>query len=345
MPTPDTSPARKKPTAQDVANAAGVSLGTVSHVLTGNRYVRPETRERTERAIKELGFRPNRVAQSLVSRQTNTIGMVIPDIVNPFFAELARGAEDVLGLEGFATVFGNSDNDLGKEVRYLADFEDRRVDGLIVGTAAAARSDHLRRVAGHIPTVIVDRTLARWQGDVVLGDNLAGMALAVQHLAELGHKRIAMISGDRSLSTAREREQGFISAAAGAGLTVTAISRGTFAIDSGLEQAVALLSGENRPTAICAANDLLALGAIAGATQAGYRVPEDLSIVGYDDIAYARMVSPSLTTVYQSALDMGATAARLLLERIRQSSLTFRSTVLQPKLMVRASTAPPGRDR
>jgi LacI family transcriptional regulator len=332
---------RKKPTANDVALTADVSLGTVSHVLTGTHYVRPETRGRVERAIAELGYRPNRVARALAQRQTMTVGIVLPHIANPFFAHLAQAAEDVFGLEDYATVFGNSNNDAHKERRYLATFGDRGIDGLIVAIAAAADADEIRRLADYIPTVLVDRTVPDWQGDSVVGDNLMGMGLAVRHLFELGHERVALINGDRRLSTAREREEGFTTAAAAHNLAVTSISAGAFTFESGLEQANALLRMRDHPTAVCVGNDLLALGVLAGASALGCRVPDQLSVIGYDDIAYAGLAWPSLTTIRQLSSEMGTAAARLLLDRISGKSHDPCRIVTQPELIVRGSTAAP----
>ena len=331
----------RMPTMRDVAKVAGVSLGTVSHVLSRAHYVRPETQARVESAIEELGFRPNRVARALVRRRTNAIGVVLPDIANPFFAELARGAEDVLSEADYAAMLGNSDNDAVKERRYLASLGERGVDGLIVALAAASHADDLRGLAARIPTVSVDRVVSGWLGDSVVGDNRAGMGLAVRHLTGLGHRRLALINGDTRLSTASERRLGFRKAIIAEAITDVSYSDGVFTFESGYEQALVFLNRADRPTAICAANDLLALAVLAAAGDRGCRVPDELSVVGYDDIAYAKLASPSLTTVRQPAYDMGAAAARMLLERLRDEQLAARRLVMKPQLVVRGSTALP----
>ena len=329
------------PTIEDVARRAGVSVGTVSNVLSNARFVRLATRAQVEQAIQELGFRPNRLARALVSRRTNTIGLVLPDIANPFFAELARGAEDILGEQDYVVVLGNSDNDPRKEQRYLSNFDDRRIDGIIVVIAAASDAADVRGLANQLPTVAVDRTVPRWRGDTVVGDNRLGMSLAVKHLAELGHDRLAFIDGDSRLSTASERHDGFLQAVETAGLQVHSYSEGAFTFESGFAQGEALLRGANRATAVCAANDLLALGVLSAALEHGCRVPDDLSVVGYDDIAYARLASPGLTTVRQPAYDMGTAAARLLLGRLAGARRRSRHLVMEPSLMIRASTTAP----
>ncbi len=336
----------KNATMQDVANTAGVSLGTVSHVLSGTHYVRPETRARVEAAISELGFRPNRVARSLVRQRTNTIAVVLPDIANPFFAELARGAEDVLGMADFAAVFGNSDNDPNKERRYLASFGDRRVDGVILLTAADANAEELQSLTEQLPVVAVDRVVRGWRGDRVIGDNQGGMALAVSHLAQLGHRRLALINGDPRLSTAIERRNGFVRAVRAEGLEIVSLSEGAFTYESGFAQALALLAMAEPPTGVCVANDLLALAVLGAAAEQGRRVPDDISVVGYDDIVFARVASPALTTIHQAAYDMGAAAAGLLLERLRKrDSGAPRRVMMKPQLVVRASTGRLGSNR
>ncbi len=339
------SDSNKVPTMHDVARVAGVSIGTVSHVLSRSHYVRPETRARVEVAVDELGFRPNRVARALVRRRTNTVAVVLPDITNPFFAELARGAEDVLGTADFAAVFGNSDNDPDKERRYLSNFGDRRVDGMIIVIAAETDGNEISDLAERMPTVAVDRVISGWRGDQVVGDNEAGMALAVHHLVELGHRRVALINGDRRLSTTVERRLGFGRALQVEGLQPVSMTDGAFTYESGFQQALELLGRSNRPTAVCATNDLLAFAVLAAASEKGCRIPQDLSVVGYDDIAFAKLASPSLTTVRQPAYDMGATAAHLLLERLQDDRRLSKRVVTKAELVVRGSTAAPRSDQ
>jgi LacI family transcriptional regulator len=324
----------------DVARAAKVSVGTVSNVVSGARNVRPETRERVERAIAELGFRPNTIARALIRRRTQTVGMVIPDVTNPFFSDLIWEVERALTDADYAVVFGNSANDPVRERRYLEAFLSRRVDALVVVVTAGADLDFVRGLAAEVPTVFVDR-LVPPDVESVVGDNAAGMTLVVDHFVALGHRRLALVNGDEGLETARARQAGLEAALARHGLELAARSTGEFTLESGEEQAEALFGRGERPTAVVAANDLLAMGVLAAASSRGLNVPGDISVSGYDDIAYAAFTSPPLTTVRQPARSMGEEAVRLLLARLEGEGNRPRRVVVEPELRVRTSTGPP----
>ncbi|HXV96613.1 MAG TPA: LacI family DNA-binding transcriptional regulator [Gaiellaceae bacterium] len=330
----------RRPTVVDVARAASVSVGTVSNVVSGARAVRPETRERVERAIAELGFRPNTIARALIRRRTQTVGMVIPDVTNPFFSDLIWEVERALTEADYAVVFGNSANDPARERQYLEAFLSRRVDALVVVVTAGADLEFVRSLAAEVPTVFVDR-LVPPDVDSVVGDNDAGMALVVDHLVGLGHGRVALVNGDAELETARAREAGAVAALARHGLEPVSRSTGAFTLESGDEQGSALFAGAASPTAVVAANDLLAMGVLAAASRAGLAVPGDVSVTGYDDIAYAAFTSPPLTTVRQPARAMGEEAARLLLARLEGDGSPPRRRVVEPELRARASAAAP----
>ena len=315
-------------------------MGTVSNVVSGRRAVRPETRERVERAIADLGFRPNTVARALIRRRTQTVGMVIPDVTNPFFSDLIWEVERALTDADYAVVFGNSANDPARERRYLEAFLGRRVDALVVVVTAGADLDFVRGLAAEVPTVFVDR-LVPPDVECVVGDNAAGMALVVDHLVALGHRRLALVNGDEGLETARAREAGVVSALARHGLALAARSSGEFTLESGDAQARALLEGAERPPAVIAGNDLLAMGVLAAASRSGLACPADVSVAGYDDIAYAAFTSPPLTTVRQPARAMGEEAVRLLLARLEGDESPPRRVVVEPGLRVRGSTGPP----
>jgi LacI family transcriptional regulator len=329
---------RTSPTIADVASRAGVSTGTVSNVISGTRFVRPETKARVEAALEELGFRPNKVARALTQRRTLTIAMVIPDVANPFFAELVRTVEQRLAERGYAVVFGNAGNDADAERRYLAEFAERRVDALVFATSGAAAGDLERLVRG-LPTILVDRVVDGWQGDSVTDDNHAGMAAVVDHLAALGHRRIAFVDGDRALSSGRERRDGLVDAVAARGLELVAEASGDFTLESGYELARRLLESGADFTAICAANDLQALGVLRAAGERGLRIPDDLSLTGYDDIPYAAFADPPLTTVRQPVGALAQRIVELLLRRLDDPGSPGERVVLPPELVVRGSTA------
>jgi LacI family transcriptional regulator len=332
----------RRPTIQDVARLAGVSVGTVSHVLNGRGSVTPERRLHVERAMAELGYQPNKVARSLILQRTKTLAMLIPDVANPFFGELMSGVEEIAWAAGYCVIFGNTRNDPEEELRYLAEFVERRVDGLFIVGAKDSRQI-IKALPPRLPVIALDRLPADWPYDAVVVDNRHGIELAVSHVVELGHRRIGFIGGDAEQPTGRERRLGFDEAMARYGLEPTFVSEGAFSLESGRQQAETLfrLPRTRWPSALIAANDLIALGVLAAARAAGIAVPADLSVCGFDDIVYAGLAVPALTSVRQPVREMGAQAVRLLLDRIEGHADTAQTRVLRTTLIVRASTAPP----
>jgi LacI family transcriptional regulator len=336
----------RRPTVSDVARLAKVSVGTVSHVLTRSRYVRPRTILRVERAIKRLQYRPNRVAQSLIRRRTHTIGMLLPNLINPSHVDLLHAVEETLEAEGYAVLFGNSQNSPHREGRYLEAFRDRGVDGVITAIAMDADPSELRKMAGEMPLVMVNRQVPGWDGDCVLCDIATGMRQAVDHLVEVGHRQIAFLNGDTRIQTARFRQAAFEAALRRHRLRPAAVSAGVFSVESGYSQALELLGVGVQATAICAANDVMALGVLEALKKLGIHVPEGLSVVGFNDILYARLASPSLTTVHVPYSEMGTKAARLILERLVTRGKSTQQVTVMPQLIVRHSTAQaPGASR
>ena len=335
---PDTEP--RRPTISDVAARAGVSIGTASHVLTGRRFVTPERRERVTRAMADLGYHPNRIARSLTLEETSTIAMVIPDVANPFFGELMRGVEEVARSAGYCVLFGNSDNNPDEERRYLTEFSERRVDGILLAVAAASDEPTASGPDFTMPVVALDRVPPDWPHDAVLVDNRNGIEQAVAHLVALGHKRIGMIGGDSAQSTGQERLAGFEEAMQRRGLDPAWRSVGSFSLASGMAQAAELLDRPRSewPTALIAANDLIALGVLAAAREAGVSVPDELSVCGFDDIVYAAIAVPALTSVRQPVREIGVQAARLLLDRVEGRAGPAQTRVVRTKLVVRKST-------
>jgi LacI family transcriptional regulator len=332
--------ARARITIVDVAARAGVSIGTVSHVLSGPRYVAPATRARVERAVADLGYRRNQIASSLALRRTFTLGMIVPDVANPFFGELVRAVEVTARAAGYCVIFGNSDNDPSQELRYVTEFAERRVDGLLI-VSAAGRVQAVGQIPVGCPIVAVDRLPEGFEEDAVIVDNQLGMELVVDHLVSLGHREIGFIGGAPQLSTQQGGRAGFETSLNARIGPPAWISEGAFSLDSGRAQATALFSGARRLTALVAEDDLLALGVLGAARDAHVRVPGDLSVVGFDDIAYAALADPALTTVRQPVAEMGAEAARLLLRRVGGDSGARQVLVLPPSIVVRKSTARP----
>lgn len=333
----------RRPTISDVAARAGVSIGTVSHVLTGRRFVAPERRELVNRAVADLGYHPNRIARSLTLEETNTIAMVVPDVANPFFGELMRGVEEVARSAGFCVLFGNSDNEPVEERRYLTEFSERRVDGILLAVAAGNGDTGASGPDLTMPVVALDRVPPDWPFDAVLVDNRHGIEQAVAHLVALGHTQIGLIGGDPAQSTGRERLLGFEEAMLRRGLEPAWKSVGSFSLASGRAQAAELLDRPRSewPTALIAANDLIALGVLAAAREAGVGVPDELSVCGFDDIAYAAIAVPALTSIRQPVREIGAQAARLLFDRIERRAGPAQTRVVRTELVVRQSTGKP----
>jgi LacI family transcriptional regulator len=332
------------PTIRDVAEQAGVSATTVSHVINATRRVDAATAARVEAAIAQLGYRPNALARSMRRGRTHTVGVVVPDIANPFFGDLARWLEDALFEAGYSAIICNSDGDHRKEARYLDVLLAKQVDGLLL-TAASQPSNQLRRlVDGGPPTIVIDRELDDLPVSQVMVANHHGGWLAGQHLIELGHRDVAVIAGPGSLGTSARRLEGFREAyeAAGIGIRPQRIARGDFRAVSGRAAMEQLLGRRRRPTAVFAENDLMALGALSAAHAAGLDIPADLSVVGFDGIAFGADVTPTLTTVVQSSTAVAAAAVELLLERLRDAAMPPRRIELPVLLAERGSSGPPG---
>ncbi len=329
-------------TIRDVAQQAQVSVTTVSHVINGTRFVSEEAKARVQAAIAALNYVPSAVARSLKSNRTHTVGMMIPNNSNPYFAEIIRGIEDACFAAGFNVILCNSDDDPHKQAAYVRVLSEKQVDGLIVLSSGGDPEllDTLR--TANMPLVVVDREIDDLAADLVEVNHEAGGRLATEHLVGLGHTRIACIAGPTELSSARQRVQGYRRALEAAGLPFDAsrvVSR-AFTPEGGHEAMSALLALPERPTAVFASNDLMAVGAICAAAQAGLRVPQDVSVIGFDDIALAAYINPPLTTIAQPKQQTGELAARLLMQRIRQPEHALQREILQPTLQLRQSTAP-----
>jgi LacI family transcriptional regulator len=330
-------------TIRDVARRAGVSTTTVSHVINRTRKVDAITAARVEAAIGELGYRPNALARSMRRGRTHTVGIILPDIANPFFGDLARWLEDALFEADYSAIICNSDGDERKESRYLDVLLSKKVDGLLL-IAASQPSERLRHlVDSGPPTIVVDRELDDLPVSQVMVANQHGGYLAGRHLTELGHRAFGVIAGPGGLGTSARRLDGFRTALDDAGVAIdeTQVERGDFRAAGGRSAMEALLSLRPRPSAVFAENDLMALGALSAAHAAGLEIPGDLSVVGFDGIAFGADVTPPLTTVVQSTSAIAATAVDLLLHQLGDGRATPRQVELPVALEVRGSSAPP----
>jgi LacI family transcriptional regulator len=337
-------------TIRDVARAANVSISTVSHVLSGKRPTSGQTRRRVEAIIEQLGYRPNRVAQSLVWRRPFALGLIIPDITNPYFPTFARGAEDRVRERGYTLVLGNSDYDPLREASYLDLVRSNQLAGAIfcLGDEMSPILSELNRaVEEGLAVVLVHSPMPRVP--TVCADNQQGGRLAASHLLSLGHRSIGMVSALPLDEGMADRETGFLDALREAGLAVDRaalpVMYGDHQIEGGLRATHELLLQNAGLTAIFVLNDLMALGALEAVRTLDRRVPEDISIVGFDDIPFAALANPPLTTVGQPIRELGEQAADLLLAVVEHGAgagaeSAPRSVLLPNQLIERKSSGP-----
>ena len=328
-------------TIKDVAALAGISYTTVSHVVNKTRPVSEEVRIKVEAAIQTLDYVPSAVARSLKAKTTATIGLLVPNSLNPYFAELARGIEDYCERNGYCVILCNSDDNPDKQRSYLRVLLEKRIDGLIVASAGGD-SRLVQGLKGvRTPMVIVDRGLDGVDADLVRIDHEYGAYLATRHLLELGHRDIATISGPENTSVAQMRLAGYRRALKEAGVEVSPerMLASDFTSTGGYSAAAILLES-NPPSAIFAANDMIGIGVLRAAAERNIRVPSELSVIGFDDIQMSRYVYPSLTTVGQSILQLGEMAAEVLLRRIATPGLATDQRIVTPSIVIRESTAP-----
>lgn len=290
----------------------------------------------------DLGYQPNALARSLRVKRSQTLGMIVPEIANPFFAEIVRAIEEVAFAQGYSLFLCNSDGDLEKEQLFTNVLVEKQVDGIVFVAVGASVELVERLVAREVPVVVIDRELPGLDVDIVLADNLAGGRAATQHLAALGHRRIACITGKHELTLSAQRVIGYRQVLNEWGLDTDEqlIVRGSFDYASGYQAAQTLLALPNRPTAIFACNDLMAIGALRAAASAGIRVPDDLSIIGFDGAPMAQFTNPPLTTITQPIAGFGQAAIEMLLHRIDAKDLPAQRLVLPTQLVVRATTGP-----
>ncbi|MDR3726518.1 MAG: LacI family DNA-binding transcriptional regulator [Terracidiphilus sp.] len=321
-----------------IAREAGVSLGTVSHVINGTATVSEPLRQRVMKIIKNLGYEPNELSRGLRLNKTNIIGMLIPDITNPFFPGVVRGVEDVAYKHSYRLVLCNTDNDSSKEIIYLSQLKSFLPAGIVI--IPSIDSTVANNLSGP-PVVCVDRRPDGWKGDFVTVANREGAYKAARHLIEMGHRKIGVIAGPSHLTNAMDRLQGFLQALHDENLPISPeyIQEALFDRTSGYTSAIRLLQLLPRPTAIFTTNDLMAMGALSAVRESKLSCPADVSIISFDGLDMTELTDPALTTVYQPGYQLGYTAARLLLERMEGSKEPAKEIALATELRVRNSVA------
>jgi LacI family transcriptional regulator len=329
-------------TIHDVAKRAGVASITVSRVINNSGYFSQGTRQRVEAAIAELGYVPNRLARSLRSKRTNILALVLTDITNPFFTTLARGVEDTASDAGFIVIFCNTDESETEEQKYLQVLLQQQVDGILL-VPARSTSDSVELVQKHgTPVVVLDRRLpSSAKVDVVRCESVDGAYRLVQLLIGLGHRQIAVLSGPKIVSTAKDRVTGYRQAMVEAGIDnrLQLVYYGAFTQSSGYEMAQQVLNVNPRPTALFAANNLIAIGALKAVRDASLRVPEDIAMVSFDDLPANLLTSPFFTVAVQPAYEMGQKATQLLLARLAgKAPERCQEVILPTDLVVRQSS-------
>lgn len=329
----------KRPSIGDVAQRAGVSKTTVSHVINNTRFVEEVTRQRVLQAIADLGYRPSTIARSLTTNRTQIIGVIVSDASNHFFAEVLQGIEDVVRPKNYGLLVCNTAEILDREAHYLDLLMRQRVDG-IIAAATSQKWDVLSEVEmEHMPVVFVDRTFEGLDGPYVGADNFRGAYLGTRHLIERGHRRIGILAGFERLSTMRERLAGSLMALQEAEIALPAewVVVSPLSIEAGRDAAWQLLSLPDPPHALFINNNLLTLGTLLALQELGLRCPDDLALVGFDDHPWASVSCPPLTVVRQPAQQLGLRAAEMLLGLINGEDVPEQRVLLECEVIVRQS--------
>jgi LacI family transcriptional regulator len=331
-------------TVADVAKRAGVSVSTAARVISGRGYAAEKTRRHVLDAAKDLGYVPNQIARSLRTRRTQMIGLLIGDLENLFYSSIARNVESVTKDAGYHLVLCNSDDDPEVEREYLTLLEGIHVDALIVTPTSKNRRNLAQLLEKEMVIVQMDRRVDDLAADAILVDNEAGAASAVSHLIEAGHSRIGIVTGELAVPTAQLRLAGYERALREHGIPLRKelVKTGSFHRDHAIEEAADLIRARPAPTAVFAANNILAEASLIALEQEGLSVPRDVSLVAFDDMPWMRMVVPAITTVRQPIADMARGAAELALRRLRDGREGAPSTIVfRTQLIERDSVGPP----
>jgi LacI family transcriptional regulator len=328
-------------TIKEVASRAGVSTATVSHVINNTRYVSDPVRQRVQEAMDELGYRPNVFARSLRQGKTRTLGLILPDSANPFYAELGHALENAAFLRNYNVILCSTCSSIERERIYFDLLLDKQVDGIILDTEELDPGEIINRLPTDYPIVLVDRNFSEDIFDTVLTDNRLGGYLATRYLVELGHTRIACVTGPSNFLGAAHRLQGYQKALAESGIPPEPglIVYGDFTAGSGHHAAQLLLQLPEPPTAVFVGNDMMAIGFLRSALDMHLKIPEELSIIGFDDLELCMYLYPALTTFAQPKAEIGEKAIQLLLDRIENPKLPLREILIPPSLVIRESTS------
>jgi LacI family transcriptional regulator len=332
---------QRRVTISDVAELAGVSYQTVSRVINNSPNVSVTTRQRVEKIINETGYRPSHIARSLVTTRTATIGLVVPDISNPFFSAVARGADQVASENGYSILLCNTGEDAARETDVLSLLHERYVDGVIVCGARQDDAQLQKSLSQFDATVLVNRRLAGAMTPAVLVDDALGGAMITQHLLQLGHRAIGFVAGPAASYSSQQRLKGYQAALSAASIEPQPrwVRHCLPTSTAGEEAAQWLLTSCPELSALFCYNDLVALGALRACATAGHQVPADVAITGFDDIMLAGVVSPALTTCHVPRAELGSRAVAMLLDCIEDKVDTCDEIVIKPELVIRASTA------
>ncbi len=327
-------------TIKDVAKMAGVSTTTVSHVINSTRHVAEDTKNDVLQAIQTLNYSPSAVARSLKVNTTHSVGMIVTTSEAPYFAEIIQAVEDHCYRQGYSLFLCNTQNNPEKLKNHLDMLAKKRVDGILVMCSEyTPDSLDLLKNFSELPMVVMDWGPNNPNTDLIQDNSFDGGYLATQHLIDNGHKKIGIIAGELTKTTAKTRYEGFVKALLDAGLVVNPdwIMEGSFEPEDGYECMNKILRQNELPTAVFCCNDVMALGAISAITEKGLRVPDDISIIGYDNIHSSRFYAPPLTTVHQSKSRLGERALKLLFERIHEKSAVREVIEMHPELVIRQS--------
>jgi LacI family transcriptional regulator len=326
-------------TLNDIAREAGVNVSTVSRALNMRNGVRKEVRDKVQAVAKRLGYRPNLIARGLVTGRSHSLGLLISDIRNPFFAELVRGAEDAAHASGYHVLLCNSDMDPAKQMEYFWSLINNHVGGILISSIAIFERHEVDQIVGAgVPVVLLNRPKKPGPFSTVLSDNPKGGAIAAEHLAQLGHRNVAVLAGPRRHGNLNDRVNGFLRAFQSKqdgrnALVVPGVN--TFA--GGYEMTRKLIARKAEFTAIFAASDIIAFGAIRALNEAGLRIPDNISLVGFDDVEMAAIVHPPLTTIQQPKYEIGAAAMEILLKQADKKDVPAEHRIFDVKLIERES--------